>query len=366
MKPSHRCTARVVVLGLLVVVLNGCGWLIDKDRIRIAKIGNEYFTRGDLNDVISRMPDDERPIIQNQGDLLRVLRATIDDRIKQDLSEKLQADKKIDVPREAAAQEFDRLNPEYQRIPEMTNPEDFNLTKYDLAVMKDDRENGIDKLHRKMMGDAAVGYRVRQALEKKQLTITPEELENEYELRKDELHHFEQITFSAIRFTSAPDQARAQAAQVVERVKNGEKFEDILVQYGTSNPDSVIPEAAIENNPSLDKFKGFWQQMHGAETGQVIGPVYMPPSEKVTESGQTEVMPGSVLVLKVLTHTPETTMSKEEAANLLAAPILYAKMIQLLYKEYGVEIYDKNLWDPSFLNEPPMDMGQSQPQPGAM
>jgi len=56
--------------------------IADKDRIKIARIKDEYITRGDLSKVIREMPDAERPEIRTKGDMLRVLNKHIDERIK--------------------------------------------------------------------------------------------------------------------------------------------------------------------------------------------------------------------------------------------------------------------------------------------
>src|SRR6056297_564145 len=43
----------------------GCGSIADKDRIRVARLDDTYITRGDLKELISDMPDKERPNIRN-------------------------------------------------------------------------------------------------------------------------------------------------------------------------------------------------------------------------------------------------------------------------------------------------------------
>jgi hypothetical protein len=346
----------LTALATVAAILAGCGSLIDQDLIRIAKIKDRYITRGDFDQMLRDLPDDERPIIKNKGDIQRVLRSYIDDEIKQDLAKQLEQEGKISVPREQAAQLFDAQNPEFLQMINATNLEEYQLLPQDIEVMKVQRENGIDKLHRKLLGEAAVGYRIEQAVQNGTLNVTPAELQEEYKLRKDEFVNFEQILFVGVRFMGDERQAHAQAAQVMERIKNGEAFEAIVEQYRAANPDTVI-EAGIENNPNLIKFRGFWQQVSGAQEGEIRGPVFMPPSQRVDElTGEAVEMPGGVMVLKVIAHTPEQTMTLEEAANLLAAPILYAKMMKQLNQEYKVEIYDDKLPDPTFLADPDSGM----------
>lgn len=342
------------MLGLITVlfVVSGCGWFIDKDRIVVAQIGERKITRGELAGVIRDMPDDERPIIRSRGDLRRTLENYVDDQLRQDLAEKL--GDKLQFPRKIAEMEFDAKHPEYKGMESMAAAnvaEDYKIGRQEAQIMRDEREAGIDRIHKHNLGRAAVLYRAQEAVKNKTLVATPEELAEEYRLRGNEFRRFETILFLAIRFQGDEATARNEAAKVMQRVQAGEKFEAIAQQYHAINPDLVFT-SAIENNPELEKFKGFWQQASGAEPGQVIGPVFMPPSERVDQqTGASEQIGGGVVDLIVVERTPERQKSLEEATPELMQPIIEAKMMEQLRKEYGVKIMADKLPDPSFTDE---------------
>lgn len=333
--------------------LTDCGRIIDKDLIVVARIGDREITRGELRKVVREMPDNERPNIQSRGDYTNVLEAYVDEEIRNDLAEKLEQEGKLKVPRELAAAQFDAENPDMAHLDQIeASPaleEQYNIGKAEIQIMRNEREAGIDRVHRKLKGKAAVILRAQQAVQDKTLEVTPQELQEEYDLRGDEFQKFEQILFTGIIFRGDANQARAEAAQVVQRVQNGEKFEDIQAQYRAQNPEMYLEAAGIENNPALEKYRGFWQQASGAEVGQVIGPIFLPPFDKLNPTtGRAESTPGGILVLKVLDHKPEQQKSLEEAATELALPILEAKMMQKLRQEYKAETYPNKLPDPDF------------------
>ncbi len=338
---------RVLVLAVCAGVV-GCTWMTDPDGIVVARVNGENITRGDLARHLRSMPDDERPIIQNKGDLQAVLRRYIDNKIRQDLGQKLLEEGKIDIKREEVAQVYDQMHPEVLRMTQIP-PErlkEYDLSEFDIQAMKEEREIGIDKLYEQAIGESAVGFRARQALTAGTLVVSDAELKEEYDMQKDQLNSFEKVEFLGIAFMGLPDaQARAEAAKVKARVDAGEPFEQIADVYRAVDPNSVM-QISMENNPN-DKFRGFWQQVSGAQPGQVLGPVFMPPSERVAPTGGVEQMPGFYLVLKVLQHAPAQSLTVEEARPMLLPPILIAKMMKKLYEEYEVEIYDDKLPDPA-------------------
>lgn len=355
-----NCVGRsiwVVVLGVLVAGMVGCGWLADRDRLVIAKIQDRNITRADFNQVLREMRDDERPIITNKGDRLRFLRQYLDQQMKKALAEKLTEEGKINIPREYVAQLFDQQHPEYAQMASIARPEDYQLSKYDLASMRVQREEGIDRMQLEMQSEAAIQYRIQQAVQDKTLVVEPEELAAAYEDRKEELKTFEKVEFVGLRFYGNEIESSARAAQVLQRVQAGEPFESIVEQFRAANPDNVL-QATIENNPSLEKFRGFWAQASGAAVGDIIGPVFMPPSQKVNaQTGQPEeTIPGAMVVLKVLAITPPTSLTLEQATPQLAGEILYRKMMERLRQEYGIQIFEENVPDEIFKPEDALPM----------
>ncbi|MBI5092788.1 MAG: peptidyl-prolyl cis-trans isomerase [Candidatus Hydrogenedentes bacterium] len=339
-------------------LLCGCGFIADKDLIKVAKIDKTYITRGDLTNIISKM--DPAPNIRNRGDMQRVLEEHIDGELRREIGEKLAAEGKIKVTREEASAVYDSEHAEDAKltnIPLENNPDldrilkDYNLTRADLAAMKDRREEGIDKVEERLKGERATAVAAAEAFNSRAITITDEEFQIEYNLRKDSLLKFETIEFLAI---ALPLNAADEAARIMKRIDAGEKFEAVATEYQAKNPNFIM-RSGIENNPSSAKLKGFWQNATGAEKGTVLGPVYLPGSQRLStdEQGQQKVqnMPDVWLVLQVLDRTPATPKTLDEAKNDLAQGILVHKIIKQLRQQHGVEIYADKLRDPAMYGE---------------
>jgi len=134
---------RGALSGCMCAVLlwsSGCGLIADKDRIRVAKLGEQYITRGDLFKVLRDMSDEERPNIETKGDLIRVLRNTIDGRIRKRLADELE--QKLGKPlvaREQAQQRFFALHPEenYQLLFTQVDPKVLDMTEAEWQAGKE-------------------------------------------------------------------------------------------------------------------------------------------------------------------------------------------------------------------------------------
>lgn len=349
-------TKRLLVIATLLVLAAGCGMLTDKDRIKIAKLRDQFITRGDLFRIIRETPDDERPHIQNKGDLLRVLQVHIDERIKQELGKQLQAESKITVNRDTAKEQYFQLHKDenYREIYTLEDPSAVGMTKVDLDIVKEEIETGIDRLMEKMLGDAAVMYRAKEAAQSGAIQITDEDVQKEYNLRKDSLVKFEWMRFKAVRFPLDIPNAETEAANVRRRLDAGETFDAIYKEFQDKNPQTVV-ESEIENNPGLQKFTGFWNNASGANQGDILGPVFLPAYQMMGRdpNGKTIVyeMPDAYLVLRVEEHKSETTMSLDEAKMSIALPIIITKTMDLLRKENAVEIYEDKIPEPEPYND---------------
>jgi PHD/YefM family antitoxin component YafN of YafNO toxin-antitoxin module len=372
MKLPKTCllTCLAAGLGLLSVAwLPGCGQIADKDRIRIAKLDNEYITRGELARLIYDMPDTERPNIRNRGDLLRVLNEYIDNKIKIPLGQQLAEEGKITVPREMAREQyFSQCGDDEETMRAVWNMqvpasgemtplmEVYKLTPESMKAMKALVEQETDKVVQKLQGEQAVAYLAVQDFKAGKLKLDPEAVKREYNVRKSELKRLEWMSFVAIRFPASMEGAAQAAAKVRERLESGEDFDAIVKEFQQKNPGFII-QSEIENNPSLQRFKGFWVAASGAEPGTVVGPIYLPSYQQMAQDakGQSKTvqMPDAYLILKVLDHKPEAQLSLEEAQPMLAPPILVAGEMKLLREQHGVEIYEDKLPDPGqFMNEP--------------
>lgn len=346
----------------VLLFATGCGLIADKDRWPVAKLDGEYITRGELFDLIYDMHDAERPVIRTRYDLLRVLQQIIDERIKKPLGEQLAAEGKISIPREVAREQYflqsgDREQ-ELRLIWSIESPDDasvpdllrsYGMNAEAIQIQKDFIEQETDLLLARMLGDQAIQYLAIQEAQAGRLEVDEEFLRREYEMQKASLKRFERLEFLAIRLPDIPG-AREEAALVRQRINQGESFDDVFNEYLSKGQEFVM-QSEIENNPALERFKSFWGQLSGAEVGEIHGPVYLPESriDREDESGQmvSQVTPPHWLVLRVVNHAPETTLTFEEAAPMLAPPLLVAAMMDRLHEEHGVEIYEEKLPDPA-------------------
>ncbi len=369
------------MMGLAVmlggVALVGCGRIADPDRIRIARVDGTYITRGDLFKLIREMEDTERPKIRSRSDLLRVLNQHIDASITVPLGRRLAEEGKIRVSREAARERFFRESGDEQEqlrmMWEIEVPESgeitplmqlYNLNPQLINTTKTIIEQRTDKVLEKMIAEEAVAHLAAIAIQNGELTLDETDLEREFRLRRDSLKRFEWMRFLAIRFPAAMEGALEQAAALRRRIDAGESFDAIVEEYlqrdalpllRPAEQMATVIESEIENNPNLAKFRGFWLAASGAQPGDIIGPVYLPQYQQMTQDAQGRAsvvdMPDAYLVFKVLELHPETEMTLDEAKPMLAPPILIAKQIQRLREEHGVEIYEDKLPDPAQLRD---------------
>jgi len=344
------------IVGLLclcgVVLGAGCGWIADKDRIKVAKLREEYITRGDLYRVLWEMPDDERPHIQTKGDFVRALKSYVYNEIKKTLGAELVEQGIRLVTREQAMQRFFAQHAEenYQLLFTIDDPQVLGMTRAEWDAAKAEAELAIDRIEQQMLGDAALAHHAINAFKEGRLTVADDEYQREYDLRKDELKTRERVRFLAIRFKTGEPGAEAGAADVRRRLDSGEGF-DALVDEFLLKDKGYILDSDIENNPKSSKFTGFWMHTSGCQPGDIIGPVFLPAYEltRRAEDGRlvAMTMPNAYLVFKVLEHAPERTLTLEEAKPALASPLFIAKMMQRLRDENGLEIYYEKLPDPS-------------------
>ncbi len=355
--PFRRLTPALVVLLAACV---GCGFIADKDQIRVAKFKNRYITRGELAKVVRDMPDEER-VMKNRGDMLRILTNYIDNQIKvplgQEVEEQFKSRGQTLLPRTTAMQQYFQKHTDdnYAAMYTAQDPASTGISKEQLDIAKQQMDNEIDELYEKLLGDMAVGYKAVEAFKSKTMTIADAEYEQEYRLRKDELKKLEWVKFLAIRFQSEQPDAEKEAANVRRRIDAGESFDAVAQECKAKDAASVL-ESEIENNPKLTRFASFWNDVSGRNTGDIAGPVYLPDYQVIgTTDGKgkqtLQNMPAVYMVLKVLDHRPETPMSLDEAKPQLAPTVLIGKMMAELRKQNGVEIYEKKLPDPAMFGE---------------
>ncbi len=353
-------------LAFLAVVLaggSGCGWIADTDRIVVAKIGDKNITRGTMQRYIYDMPDDKRPIIRTRQDYVRVLKQYIDKEIKIPLGIELAAKGEIKIDRDAVREEFFKTAGDKEEtyrhmwsIPVPKPGEEsqlmqiYNLTAQEIQSVKDMIEQETDVMMEKLQGDQAVSYLAQKAFLAKELVLDEADLKAEYEVNKESFKSFESLTILGIQFPTAQPGSSAEASKVRERLNAGESFDDILNEYLLKDIRYGI-ESQIENNPSLERFKGFWQEASGAAVGDVLGPTYMPDYGRVGKdaNGQPvqETVPECWIVFKVLEAKPATILTFEEARGFVSAPVAFAEMLNKLWEEKGAEIFEDKIPEPS-------------------
>ena len=361
----------LLLLLLASVFLGACGMLIDKNSIRIAKFGDSDITRGDLFAMLRRMSDTERPRIRNRQDLLDVLNKHLDDRVRLAIAQRFAenaaefagASQQIYVPMAVAtARYIAESGDEAQQVRMiMTAPlpasgeetpmmREFGMSHSQWRARRDFYEIKAEELRDKMQGDAAIMFLGAQDYKAGKLVIDPAKVEREYSMKKEQMRKMETLAFFAIEFPAAAPDATANAAKTRARIDAGESFDAVAAEFQARDPNSVS-NSAIENNPAMEKFRTFWDAATGAEPGAIIGPVFLPSSGRVRVDAQGKPVqyraPDSYLVLKVLEHQPERTLSLQEAQPELMPELIYAEKLKALRVEMGVEIYEDQLPDPS-------------------
>jgi len=250
---------------------------------------------------------------------------------------------------------------DYAAIYNLKDPSVMGLTDLEFEMMKEELDIGIDRELEALRGSAAVAYRASQALMDGTLKLDDTDFGIEYRLRKNELKRLEWLKFRAFRFDPDTPNAEVEAAKVRKRIDSGEAFDDLVKEYAEKNPNLILDDFEIENNPAFARFRGFWLNASGCEQGDIIGPVYM-PQYQVTVQGKgrtaSHLMPAAYLVLQVLDHRPETQLTLEEAKPQLVTTIAFARMMDLLREENGVEIYEDKLPDPSMFVQRTSDTGK--------
>lgn len=338
----------------------GCGLVADKDRIRVAKLGDRYITRGDMYKVLRDMSDDERPTIEKKADLIDVVRKMINTDIQKRLGDQIES--KLGKPlvsREQAQQRFISLHPDENYGVLFTNvdPHSLDMSPEEWTSAKDQAEIEVDRVLSEMRGQAAVAYRAIEDFKAAKLKATDEEVQREFNLRTAELKVPERIRFAGLRFVTTLPGAETQAAEVRRRLAEGVTFDALLQEYLAKSKEFVVDSDIV--NDGSPSFAGFWVNASGSQTGDIIGPVFMPAYEGVgaDASGRriTRRIPDAYLVFRVLEHYPERPMTLEEAKGRVLPDILMAKIIDQLWMESGATIYEDKLPDPSVFTKKPGD-----------
>ena len=342
---------RITLILACISVLASCGNIVDKDRIRVAKIGDQYVTRGDLYRYLRLMSPEERPHINNRGDLLRVLEKYIDEQLQEHVANELLTEGEIAAPpEEQIARLYDAQHPEMNINPE--NPEQFGMTEADVEAIQQKRQKGIEELRQQLLKQEAVIQAVQKAVETGEITISEEEYQEEYEMRKNELFKPEKVTFRALIFPIQTPEAGPSSAEARKRLVKGEPWEEVAKSFTEAR--KAIPLQTTFVNTGQPKFQSFWEQASGTQKGRILGPLIIEDWEMVTPGAGNQPQRTSLtgyLVAEVLDITPPAQKTFEEAKLDLAPSIYYVKFMNALREKQGVEIYEERLPEPSLYRE---------------
>lgn len=349
---SFRGAAKslIVVLGLALAV-SSCFFIVDKDRIKIAMFNGKPITRGDFDKVIRDMPPDQRPLIRTKGDVRNALQGYLDKRVKYKNAEELLALKKIFVPREMAEALLRMRKP--MLFVDIKNPEDYKMSARDVEYMKEEREIKIDEMLKDLEAEEGIYYRISEAIQESLIDISQTEYEEEYEIRKAELKHPERVAFTGVLIPGGTPESRAAGTALAKKLHAGTTPADAAKEYAGQN--AQIIEAELENDPGKFKFASFWDQASGKQIGDVFGPVFVQGWTETTVDAQGKQTqrpyPDGFLVCVVTGRTDETPKTLEESKPELQRNILYAKIMQQLRTENGVQIFDDKLPDPGMYEQ---------------
>ena len=340
-----------LVAFLLAYTLAACGNIVDKDRIRIAKVGATYITRGDLYKFLRLMSPEERPHINNRGDLLKVLEKYIDDELQKQVLAAAMAEGKIQAPPEDKLAEFyDAQHPEMSISVEQL--EEFGMNQADYEALQQRRQKGIDELKEGVMRREAVIQAVAEAVQSEEITITPEEYQAEYEMRKSELLNPERATFRALIFPVQMPDAGPNSAEARRRLVKGDPWDEVAKSFVDAR--KAIPLQTTFVNTGQPKFQSFWEQASGTQKGRVLGPMIIEDWEMMTPGDAGDAQSTSLtgyLVAEVLEIHPPSQKTLEEAEADLAPAIFFVKFMKTLREKSGVEIYEDYLPEPGMFRE---------------
>ena len=342
-----RITLVLIMSLYLCGTFNGCGLLAEKDHIKIARIGDKYITREDLRKYLRSLPDDERPTIVNKGDLEETLETYLNNQILNKIASKLSAENKISVDRGTARAVYLERNPEFKAVYLMQDGKAAGLTDLEYAALKDELELRVDRIEDEMLRNMALQFRINEEIDAKRLELKPEELEEEYEIRKSELTKPEWIDFIALRFPADLPNTDKLTGEIRRRIDEGTDFDRIVNAYHAKSPNLVF-KSELYNNPADQNFRNFWANVTGCKKGQVFGPLFIPPHNLNKPDGSgTFQMPGSYMILKILNCKPQSQLELSEAEPIIAPPIFVRHIMPRFWKEYDAEMFSDKLPDPT-------------------
>jgi len=301
---------RAAVALLLGAALTACGMIVDEDRIKIAQIGEEAVTRGDLSDYIQLLPIEQRHKTKSKQAKLKVLEQMIVETLL--LRE---ADKRgIEVSDEEVDQEMQR------RGLGTMDPETLEDYGQEVEGYHDHERNMEEEIERELRL-----RKLQMQVIAPSLQVTDEDVRQFYEENKGK---YAIADFVRIRFITSSTVEEAQ--KIIDRVNAGESFEDIFKKIFTETegeggqewpPNIYMPIGRMGPAELRDGLKE-------AEPGDLIGPVKREDGFDVVQL--IDRQPPQMELLKrdlVISRTSE----------------VYNQFVAQLKEDYQVQIFEDKL-----------------------
>ena len=340
---SYRRTAIAV---LVLVTLTSCFGIIDKGRRRIAVMNGKAITRDDFDKVLREMSPKKRPLIRTKGDMYSAVQNYLDKCVRDKNAETLLASKKIFVPRELAEAVLRMREPEV--FFEIKNPEEYEMKQEDMKYMAQEREYRIDEMLKELEAEQGVQVRIDDAIKESSIPISDKEYADEFAVMKDKLNHPEHVVFTGLLVPGATQETRQVAAEVARKMQSGTSPEEIAKSMPEGQ--AIIIKAELAHDSANPKFAPFWQQAAGTKVGDVFGPIFIQGWMETTQDAQGKESqnpyPAGLMVAVTTGRTDETPNTLEESQPELQRSILYAKVMDKLRQENGVQIFEDQLADP--------------------
>ncbi len=250
-------TSRLRLFTSIVLLLGGavgaCGLITDESRVKVARIGDEVITRGDLDSYIHQLPIEKKHNLKSKQAKLEKLREIVDQRVR--LKE---ADKKgIEVTEEEIDREMARRG-----IMDIT-PEALE----DYGPLE-----GADHEHGHAMPSQREDIAIEIRLAKLQwqavpagLTVSDEEIEQFYEANKARFVEPESVRMRFVTCTSLEE-----AQKILDRTRAGEDFAEIVRKTAAETQgrsgQGLIALADVGPQELNDAIRA-------AEPGDILGPI---------------------------------------------------------------------------------------------
>jgi len=250
-RPTSRLICPAVVL--LVGAVSACGLITDESRIKVARIGDEVITRGDLDNYIQQLPIEERYRTKSKQAKLEKLQQMVARNIL--LKE---VDKRgIQVTDEEVDREMQRRGIQ-------------DISPEALGDYGPVQGAGHDHGHAMPNQRESIAIEIRLAKLQQQaippgLTVSDEEIEKAYEANKANFVEPESVF---MRFVTCASVEEAQ--KILERTRAGEEFAEIVRKTAAETQrkagEGSMPLADVGPQELNDAIRA-------AEPGDIVGPI---------------------------------------------------------------------------------------------